>query len=67
MNKLYKLRQLRIRNNYSCTDMGKMLNISRIYYWQLENGKRKLSYAMAVKMSVVFGLKPDDVFYENFY
>jgi len=65
MNKLYKLKRLRSERNYSCADMGKLLNVSRIYYWQLENGKRKLCYYMAVKISSIFELNPDDVFYDD--
>ena len=58
-----KLKQLRKMHNYSCFDMGQKLNISRVYYWQIENGRRNLYYSMAVKIAKVFNLKPDDVFY----
>ena len=66
MSRFRELRRLRKSHNYSCTDMGRMLGMSRIYYWQLENRKRKLSYAMAVRVAGVFSLKPDKVFYEDF-
>jgi len=66
MNRFREIRRLRQVNNYSCADMGRMLKMSRIYYWQLENRKRKLSYAMAIRVAGVFGFKPDNVFFEDF-
>ena len=43
--------------------MSDTLNISQSYYYQIENDKRKLEYAMAVKISSMFGLKLDDMYY----
>ena len=45
--------------------MAKFLNISTSYYSQLENGKRKLDYVMAVKISSIFKMYPDDIFYDE--
>lgn len=59
------LKKIRIENNYSCADMGKMLNISKPFYWQIENQKRNLSYYMALKIAEIFELKPDELFYEE--
>lgn len=61
-----KLKTLRTENKFSCMKMAELLNISSVYYWQLENKKRNLSYSMAFKISSVFNLKPDDIFYEEF-
>ncbi|MDD2180902.1 MAG: helix-turn-helix transcriptional regulator [Bacilli bacterium] len=63
MNKLQKYRE---KNNFTFQDMADFLNISKTYYWQLEKSKRRLSYTMAIKISDIFNLKPDDLFYENF-
>ena len=61
-----KLKQLRISKNYSTKDMANRLSISKPFYWQLENGVRKLSYEMSIKIANVFDLKPDDIFYEEY-
>lgn len=60
-----KLKELREKNKLSCRDMGIKLNISKVYYWQIENKKRKLSYEMAYKISKIFNKKPDDIFYKQ--
>lgn len=60
---LETLRRARKENKYSVKEMSDTLNISQSYYYQIETGKRKLDYAMAVKISSIFGLKPDDMFY----
>ena len=60
-----KLQKYREKNNFTFQDMADFLNISKTYYWQLEKNKRRLSYKMAVKISEIFNLKPDDLFYED--
>lgn len=61
-----KLQKLRIEKNLSYNDMSKLLNISKTFYWQIENNKRRLSYLMAIKISDIFNLKPDEIFYEEY-
>ena len=61
-----KLKQYRIKNNYSCQDMANKLNISKSFYWQIENGKRRLNYDIALKISMIFKLKPDNLFYDEY-
>ncbi len=61
-----KLRQIREKNNYTHKNMAHLLGISKPYYWQIENKKRGLSYQMALQISKIFNLKPDDIFYEEF-
>ena len=63
---MMKLKKIRIKHNYSCGFMSEKLNISRPFYWQLENGKRRLSYEMAIKISKIFNMKPDDIFYNDY-
>ena len=60
-----KLKQLRKMNKYTTKEMAEKLNISKPFYSQLENKKRRLSYEMAIKIADIFELKPDDIFYEN--
>ena len=63
--KYQKLFLERKKRNLSCEDMGKILGISTAYYWQIENKKRRLFYADAIRIAHIFHLKPDDLFYEN--
>lgn len=61
-----KLKELRLKNNLSIVEMSRLIGISPTYYWQIENKDRRLYYELAVKISKVFKLKPDDIFYEEF-
>ena len=45
--------------------MANMLKISKTYYWQLEQNKRRMTYDMAIKIAKIFNLKPDDLFYDE--
>lgn len=60
------LKELREKQNYSCQFMANKLNISKTFYWQIENDKRRLSYDIAIKIANVFNTKPDNIFYEDF-
>ena len=62
MNELKKYRN---KKNYSCDQMAKLLGISKTYYWQIEKGTRRVTYDMAIKIANVFGVMPDDLFYEE--
>lgn len=61
-----KLKELRIQYDLSYNAMAKLLGINKTFYWQIEHGKRRLSYNMAFNISRIFNLKPDDIFYEHF-
>ena len=63
--KLLKLEETRIKNNLSYLDMANKLNISKAYYWQIENGNRNLYYKMAKKIAEIFKMKPDELFYDD--
>jgi putative transcriptional regulator len=58
-----RLQELRLNSSKSYSDMAKLLKISKTYYWQLENNKRRISYDRAVKIAAIFDLKPDEIFY----
>lgn len=60
------LQKYRIKYNYSCQDMANKLNISKSFYWQIENGKRRLSYETALNISKIFKTKPDNIFYDDY-
>ena len=61
-----KLSDLRKENKFSYQYMADQLNISKTFYWQIEHEQRRLSYFMAFKIAEIFGLKPDDIFYEEY-
>ena len=63
MEKYKKLYELRKKFSYSCQDMASKLDISSSYYWQIENGYRRLFYDIAVKIADILNLRPDDIFY----
>jgi len=60
-----KLRLKRKEYGYTIYDMARFLSISASFYSQLENKKRRLYYDMAVKISSLFNMKPDDMFYKE--
>ena len=62
-----KLQQYRKKYNYSCQDMADKLNISKSFYWQIENNKRRLSYDIAFKIAKIFKVKPDNLFYDDYF
>ena len=66
VSKMNGLKTIRIKNKFTCEYMANHLKISKPFYWQIENGKRRLSYKMAVKIAKIFGCKPDAIFYEDF-
>ncbi|MBQ7140052.1 MAG: helix-turn-helix transcriptional regulator [Bacilli bacterium] len=57
--------ELRKNAKYSYQQMANNLGISKTFYWQIENGRRRLSYTMAIKISKIFNMKPDELFYED--
>ena len=62
-----KLRELRTNNHYTTQQMATEVGISKAFYCQLENGKRRLSYDNAVKIAAIFNKKPDEIFYESYH
>ena len=61
-----KLKEYRNKFNYTSKEMTKKLNISRAYYTQIENNTRRLSYELAIKVANVFGVLPDEIFYDDY-
>lgn len=62
---LVNLKVQREKNNISYQIMAEKLGVSFQYYWMIENGKRGLSYEMAVKIAKVLGTTPDKIFLSN--
>lgn len=67
MYNMEKLKQIRKEKNYTIYDMAKILKITPSFYSQIENKKKRLFYDMAVKISSIFNMKPDEIFYTNNY
>lgn len=61
-----KLKKLRKEKKLTHQMMANALNISKPFYWQLENEKRRLSYDMAVKIADILNTTPDNIFYKEF-
>lgn len=61
-----KLKELRRSKRLTTEKMGEKLGISKAFYCQIENGKRRLSYEMAVKIAAIFKVRPDTIFYEDY-
>lgn len=60
-----KLKKLRLKKGYSGIYMAKKLGICKMYYYQLEKKERRLSYDMAIKISNIFDMMPDELFYKD--
>lgn len=60
-----KLKKIRKQNGLTSEKISNILGISKPFYSQIENGRRRLSYDMALKISDIFKMKPDDLFYED--
>lgn len=63
---MVELKKIRKEKHLSCKEMAEMLKISKPFYWQIENKKRRLSYPMAMKIAYILGTKPDKLFYDEF-
>ena len=62
---LNNLKLLRESKGRSYQDMATFLDVSFQYYWMIENGKRRLSYEMAVKIAEALETTPDNIFLNN--
>jgi putative transcriptional regulator len=59
------LHYLRKNRRVSLALLAEELQISRSYLSLIECGKRSLSYDLAIKIATYFGMKPDDLFYQD--
>lgn len=56
------LKRIRETERKTYQEVADAIGVSKPYYWQIENGKRRLSYELAVRIAAVFNKKPDDIF-----
>ena len=61
-----KLQKARKTYNLSYLDVAKEVGICKSYYWQIENGNRRVYYDLAIKIANVFQKKPDELFYDYY-
>ncbi len=64
-DKMEKLKLMRLKYQLSYQEMATLLGISKPFYWQLENDKRRLNYDMAVKIAYIFKTTPDLLFLDE--
>lgn len=62
---LRKLKDIREGESLTCQHVADEVGISKEYYWMIENGKRRLTYPLAVKIAAVFKSSPDYIFLDN--
>jgi putative transcriptional regulator len=62
---LEKLKVMRNKKGLTCKQVADLVGISKEYYWMIENGKRRLTYDLAVKIAKVFDTSPDDIFLDS--
>ena len=64
--KLNKLRQERQKKGWTIKYVATLMEISPSMYGYIENGGKRLSYDMAVKLADLFKMTPDELFIEDF-
>ncbi|MDU0318999.1 MULTISPECIES: helix-turn-helix transcriptional regulator [unclassified Enterococcus] len=62
---LKKLEKIRKESGKTFQDVADQAGLTKEFYWMIEKGKRKLSYENAVRIALVFGKEPDDIFLES--
>jgi len=65
MNIPLLLRQARLSRNLTLEQLGGLVGRSKQYLNQVEKGKIRLSYEMAVKIAEAMGTTPDEIFLKN--
>lgn len=61
-----KLIEIRKKKGETLEVVAESVGISAPHYWMIENGKRKLSYELAVKIANHFNVAPDDIFLDTY-
>lgn len=56
------LKKIRTEKKMTYKEVAEKANMTKEYYWMIENGKRNLSYPNAVLIAGVFNKTPDDIF-----
>ncbi|MDI6617865.1 MAG: helix-turn-helix transcriptional regulator [Clostridiales bacterium] len=64
-NPNYKLKALRVEHRLTQTDMGNLLNISKVAYSFKENGKRDFTESEIRYICSHFKANPNDIFFND--
>lgn len=56
-----KLRTLRERQGFSLKQLGNMLDVSKTYVWEMEQGQKIPNIAMLLKISDLFRISTDQL------
>lgn len=59
------LKEIRLEHGLGQKFMSEQLGVSKPHYCNLENGNRRLSYGMAVKIAAVLNVPLQDIFFEK--
>lgn len=62
---LDKLKKMRESERLTYQQVADEVGISKEYYWMIENGKRGLTYTLAVRIAAVFKSSPDYIFLDS--
>jgi len=65
MKKYKKLQAVRTNRRYTLKSLSKKLGVSKQYLWDIEDGRRVLSYKMAYKISEILDVDADIIFLED--
>ncbi len=63
---LLKLKSIREKRGLTVREISKILKISKSMYSYIENGKKRLTYDMAVSIGDILDLSTNDLFLEDF-
>lgn len=62
---LKKLKTSRSSRGFTTSTMARSLHISKTMYIYIEKGTRRLSYDLALEISEIFGMTPDELFWDD--
>lgn len=57
---------LRLKEGKTIKEIASLLNISSSYYKDIELGKIDIKYSLAIKISNLFKMNPDDLFLDYY-
>ena len=60
-----KLKTEREKKGWSYQIAAEKVGISKPFYWQIENEKRRLTYELAIRLAKTFGTTPDTLLYDD--
>lgn len=65
MKKYVEMSKQRIKKGYTLENLGHKLGLTKQYLWDIEEGRRTLTYKLAYRISVLLDTTPDKLFLED--